>query len=75
MAASSAASVLAVSEQAPSTGPVATPATTASIDAYLESGERIRGLTDLALKVCMALLVLIAVAWAVGVLPGAVKLF
>jgi hypothetical protein len=74
MVASSAASVL-LGEGAPSTGLVDTPATPASVVAYLESGQRIRQLTDLALKVCMAVLVLVALAWALGVLPGAVKLF
>jgi hypothetical protein len=47
----------------------------ASILAYLESGERIRQVMDLALKACVAVLVLVALAWTLDVLPGAVKLF
>jgi hypothetical protein len=30
---------------------------------------------DLTMKVCAVLLVLLAAAWALGVLPGAVRLF
>ena len=74
MVASSTASVV-VGEHAPSTGLVDTPATPGSVVAYLESGQRMRQLTDLVLKVCVTVVVLVALAWALGVLPGAVKLF
>lgn len=75
MVASSAPPVLAVGADTPSPGQVDTPGTNASILAYLESGERIRQVMDLAFKACVAVLVLVALAWALGVLPGAVKLF
>jgi hypothetical protein len=74
MVASSAVSVLAVGEAAPAAG-LSDPQAAASIAAYLESGRRIRGLTDVALVVCVGMFVLVALAWALGVLPGAVKLF
>jgi hypothetical protein len=51
------------------------PAAKISIDRYVASGERVRGLMDIAYKVCLGVVVLVAVAWAFGVLPGAVKLF
>jgi hypothetical protein len=47
----------------------------ASIDAYLGAGDGMAMIMGLTLKVCAALIVLIAVAWALGVLPGAVRLF
>ena len=46
-----------------------------SIARYLAAADRVRILTDVGLKVCVALLVLVALAWAIGLLPGAVKLF
>jgi hypothetical protein len=75
MVASSAASAVALTEQPPAAGSVDSPTTTASIAKYLESGERTRELMALAFKVCVAVLVLIALAWMLGILPGAVKLF
>jgi hypothetical protein len=42
---------------------------------YLASAERMRGVADVALKVGIALALLILVAWAAGLLPGAVRLF
>ena len=75
MVVSRAVSGLAVSSDSAPPRLVDTPATNASIVAYLESGERIRRLTDVALKVCVAILVLVALAWALGVLPAAVRLF
>jgi hypothetical protein len=75
MVASSAASTIAQTDQPPSAGLAETPATTVSVASYLESGERTRELMDLALKLCVAALVLVAVAWTLGVLPAAVKLF
>jgi hypothetical protein len=51
------------------------PATQASIAAYLGSADRMLAVTDLTWKVCAALLVIVLVAWAAGVLPGAVRLF
>jgi hypothetical protein len=50
------------------------PATQASIAAYLGSAERMLAVTDVAWKVCAGLMVLILVAWAAGVLPGAIRL-
>ena len=50
-------------------------ATQASIAAYLGSAERMLAVTDLTWKVCAALLVLVAGAWASGILPAAVRLF
>ena len=50
-------------------------ATDASIAAYMASGEHVRGLMDLVWKVCLALAIVVALAWVFGVLPGAVRLF
>jgi hypothetical protein len=64
----------AVANDAASASLTDTPATASTL-AYLESGESIRRLTDVALKVCLAVILLVALAWVLGVLPGAVKLF
>jgi len=50
-------------------------AANASIDAYLGAGDGMALIMGLTLKVCGTLIVLIALAWAIGLLPGAVKLF
>jgi hypothetical protein len=50
------------------------PATQASIAAYLGSAERMLAVTDLTWKVCAVLLVIVLVAWAAGVMPGAIRL-
>jgi hypothetical protein len=47
----------------------------ASIVRYLHSGERVAALLDVGSKVCVGLIGLILVAWAAGILPGAVQLF
>lgn len=47
----------------------------ASIDAYLGAGERAAVLFDVAWKLCVGLMVLTLVTWALGLLPGAVQLF
>ena len=51
------------------------PTDMASAARYAASGERALSLSDLGWKVCLGLVVLLVVAWAVGVLPGAVRLF
>jgi hypothetical protein len=61
------------SAPAASLGPSA--AVTASIDAYLGAGDGMASIMGLTLKVCAVLIVLIAVAWVIGVLPGAVRFF
>ena len=50
-------------------------AANASIAAYVRAGERMLLLMDATCKACVALFVLVALAWVVGVLPGAVRLF
>jgi hypothetical protein len=50
-------------------------ATDAGIDAYLVAGDGMASVMGLVMKVCVGLFVLIAIAWAFGFLPGAVKLF
>jgi hypothetical protein len=50
-------------------------ATDASIARYLGAGDSIATLMDIGWKVCAVLFVLVAVAWALGVLPLAVRLF
>ena len=45
-----------------------------SLDAYLGSAERVAVLADRVWKVCVALVVALVVAWALGVLHGAVRL-
>jgi hypothetical protein len=47
----------------------------ASIAQYLDSGKRVEALTDFVWKIGIGLVVLVVLAWAVGALPGAVKLF
>ncbi len=47
----------------------------ASIDAYLGAGERAAVVFDVTWKVCVGLMVLTLVTWALGLLPGAVRLF
>jgi hypothetical protein len=51
------------------------PAADASIARYNASGDQVRSLMDLMWKVCVALFVLVLLTWALGLLPGAVKLF
>ena len=51
------------------------PTAAAGIARYVASGQRVRDVMDLVFKACVGLVVLIALAWALGVLPGAVKLF
>jgi hypothetical protein len=50
-------------------------ASNAGIDAYLSAGDHMATIMDITGKICMAFVVLIALAWALGVLPAAVKLF
>jgi hypothetical protein len=50
-------------------------ATRASIARYLAAGERMRVIADVGLKASVALGVLIIAAWALGLLPGAVRPF
>jgi hypothetical protein len=45
------------------------------IASYLAAGDRVATFMSLTLKLCAVLLVLIAVAWVLGVLPGAYRLF
>jgi hypothetical protein len=47
----------------------------ASIAAYLNAGDRMRVIMELTMIACAALLLLVIVAWGVGMLPGAVRLF
>jgi hypothetical protein len=49
--------------------------TQASIDRYLGAGDQMAGVMDATLKVCGGLFVLVLAAWALGVLPAAVRLF
>ena len=51
------------------------PAATASASRYVASADRVLALSDLGWKLCVGLVVLIVVAWAVGALPAAVRLF
>ncbi len=51
------------------------PAVDASIAAYLGAGERMQTLMDITWKACAVLLAIIVLAWAMGILPIAVKLF
>ena len=55
--------------------PVDSPAVDASIARYRLAGERVRGLADVVWKLCVGLMVLVALAWTLGILPGAVRLF
>jgi hypothetical protein len=47
----------------------------ASINAYLGAGDGMATIMKLTMWACGALIVLIAIAWAFGALPGAVRLF
>jgi hypothetical protein len=57
------------------TEPPRSPEAQASTERYLGSGDRMAALLDPVWKLCVGLMVLIVVAWALGVLPGAVRLF
>jgi len=46
-----------------------------SVARYLASADRMRGIASVALIVGSVLAVLLLIAWAVGLLPGAVRLF
>ena len=45
------------------------------IASYLAAGDRVATFMGFTLVVCAVLLVLIAVGWALGLLPGAIRLF
>jgi hypothetical protein len=47
----------------------------ANIAAYLNAGDRMRVIMELTMIACAGLLLVVIVAWAVGLLPGAVRLF
>jgi hypothetical protein len=47
----------------------------ASIARYLGAGERASTVMVMSMRVCIALLVLVVVAWALGLLPVAIRLF
>jgi hypothetical protein len=63
---------------APTNAPL-TPVSGAGVDestaGYLAAGERAAMVMDVVWKVCVGLFVLLALAWALGVLPVAVRLF
>jgi hypothetical protein len=42
---------------------------------YLASADQMRGIADVVLKVGSVLAVLLLIAWVLGLLPGAVRLF
>ncbi|MDQ6672634.1 MAG: hypothetical protein M3069_18155 [Chloroflexota bacterium] len=63
------------SPPAPAGSPGISAAANTSIDAYLGAGDGMASIMGSTVIVCAALLVLIAAAWAIGVLPGAVRLF
>jgi hypothetical protein len=50
------------------------PETRASIGAYVDAGNRMLTVMDMTLKVCVVVFAVVAVAWALGILPGAVRL-
>lgn len=75
MVASTGAPVVDVIQSSGTLSRIDSPETDASISRYLASGERVRALMELGWKVCAVLMVLVALAWAFGALPGAVKLF
>ena len=51
------------------------PVPAASTNRYIASAERVLVVADVGWKLGVGLIVLIVVAWAMGVLPGAVRLF
>jgi hypothetical protein len=56
-------------------GTAESPAGTPSTTRYIASAERALALWDVGWKVGVGLVVLIVIAWAIGVLPGAARLF
>jgi hypothetical protein len=48
--------------------------TDASIARYLGAGDQMLGVMDLTFKVCIGLAVVVIAAWAIGLLPAAVRL-
>jgi hypothetical protein len=75
LVASGAAPTVAVAQPLSQPNLADSPAASASATRYLASAERVLALADLSWKVCVGLIVLIVLAWALGALPGAVKLF
>jgi hypothetical protein len=51
------------------------PAATASTTRYVASAERVLVLSDMGWKLGVGVVVLTVIAWGLGVLPGAVRLF
>jgi hypothetical protein len=64
-----------VEPAAPATNAEWLAASNAGIEAYLGAGDHMAMIMDITGKIGMGLIALIALAWALGVLPGAVKLF
>ena len=64
-----------VAPAAPASNPDWLAASNAGIEAYLGAGDHMAMIMDITSKIGMALVALIALAWALGVLPGAVRLF
>lgn len=50
------------------------PGARASIEAYIDAGNRMLIVMDLTWKACVVLFVVVVAAWALGTLPGAVRL-
>jgi hypothetical protein len=75
LVASGAAPAVAVAETLSQPNLADSPAAYASIVRYLAAAERVRALMDLSFKVCLGLAAVVVLAWALGALPGAVKLF
>lgn len=75
MVASAGASDIATVHQPTAAGLADGSAASSSIAAYLSAGERMLRVMDLAWQLCAALFVLVALAWAFGAMPGAVRLF
>jgi len=64
-----------VIQPSPATLVAVSTATEASIAAYFAAGEHMRILAGWVAVACLGMLIFVATAWALGVLPVAVKLF
>jgi hypothetical protein len=64
-----------VIQPSPATSVAVSAATDASIAAYLAAGEGMRILAGWVFVACLGLMLVVAIAWALGVLPVAVPLF
>jgi hypothetical protein len=75
LVASTGAPAVAVAQLLIDSGVAENPVATASTTRHVASAERVLALSDMGWKLGVGLVVLTVIAWALGVLPGAARLF